>query len=168
MRIQNILIIGLTLFVWSCSDQNPKEAEISAIKQEINGKIDKIRVLNFGTFHMGFTTDLNQTEFDQNDKENKIAVQSVASKLAAFKPTVIIVEIEPQYNHQLQAEYASYKKNPDKFIKNPSEVELLAFELGRLSGTTRIYGIDHQMGYNYLIAKEIENEIDSSFPLILY
>ena len=168
MRIQNILIIGLTLFVWSCSDQNPKEAEISAIKQETNGNIDKIRVLNFGTFHMGFTTDLNQTEFDQNDKENKMAVQSVASKLAAFKPTVVIVEIEPQYNHQLQAEYASYKKNPDKFIKNPSEVELLAFELGRLSGTTRIYGIDHQMGYNYLIAKEIENEIDSSFVPSFY
>ena len=168
MRIQNILIIGLTLFVWSCSDQNQKEAEISAIKQETNGNIDKIRVLNFGTFHMGFTTDLNQTEFDQNDKENKMAVQSVASKLAAFKPTVVIVEIEPQYNHQLQAEYASYKKNPDKFIKNPSEVELLAFELGRLSGTTRIYGIDHQMGYNYLIAKEIENEIDSSFVPSFY
>ena len=30
-----------------------------------------IQVLNFGTFHMGETSDENKTEFDENDKKNQ-------------------------------------------------------------------------------------------------
>lgn len=170
MRINYFTIIGLALIVWSCNDQNSKVTEVSTKDsiEKVNESIEKIKVLNFGTFHMGFSTDLNQTEFDQNDKENKLAVHVIAKKLEAFKPTVIVVEREPKYNVQLQRNYSNYLKNPGKFIENPSEVELLAFELGRLSGTKQIYGIDHQMSYNYLIAKEIENEIDSFFIPVFY
>lgn len=46
-------------------------------------------------------------------------------------------------------------------FENPTEVELLAFELGRISGTKRIYGIDTMVRYNYLIDSEIENSLDS-------
>jgi len=165
MRIQNIIIIGLTLFVWSCKDQNPKETElkISAIVQETNGNIDKIKVLNFGTFHMGSTTDAHTTEFDQNEKENQLKLHEIVKKIALFKPTVIILETLPENNEKLQSQYKKYIKNPNMSFKNPTEVELLAFELGRLSKTERIYGIDHKMSYNYMIAKKIENSIDSSF-----
>jgi len=133
MPIKYILIILSILIVWPCKGQTSKRIETPSfinVKHTID-TIDKIKVLNFGTFHMGFSTDLNQTEFNQHNKENKIAVHAIAKKLAAFKPTVIIVEIEPKYNDQLKTEYNSYVKNPIKFFKNPSEVELLAFELGR-------------------------------------
>ena len=36
----------------------------------------------------------------------------------------------------------------------------MAFELGRISGTERIYGIDHKISYNYRVGTEIENTID--------
>ena len=163
MRIQNILIIGLTLLVWSCKDQNLKETETFAKEQEPKRNIDKIKVLNFGTFHMGLTTDANTTEFDQHDKDNQTKIHDIVKKIALFKPTVIIVEKTPIYNEELQAQYKEYIKNPNMFFEKPSEVELLAFELGRLSKAKRIYGIDHKMEYNYLIAKDIENSIDSSF-----
>ena len=167
MRIQNIIIIGLTLLVWSCKDQNLKEREIETLAEghELKSNIDKIKVLNFGTFHMGSTTDAHTTEFDQHEKENQIKIHDIVKKIALFKPTVIIVEKTPKYNEKLQAQYNKYIENPNMFFKNPSEVELLAFELGRLSKTKRIYGIDHKMNYNYLIAKDIENSIDSSFVL---
>ena len=170
MRIPNIIIIGLTLFVLSCKDQNPKESEIKklAITQKTSGNIDKIKVLNFGTFHMGFTTDAHTTEFDQHEKENQLKVHEIVKKIALFKPTVIVVERPPEYDEKLQAQYKQYIVNPNLFFDNPSEVELLAFELGRLCKTKRIYGIDHQMNYNYLIAKEIENSIDSSFTNNFY
>jgi hypothetical protein len=45
-------------------------------------------------------------------------------------------------------------------FENPSEIELLAYEVGRLSGATRIYGIDHKMGYNYNIANSISNKVN--------
>jgi len=123
----------------------------------------KIEVLNFGTFHMGFTTDAHKTEFDENDKENQKRVHQIAEKLKAFKPTVILVEYPPEYNEELKKQYESYLSNPTMMITNPSEVELLAFELGRLANTKRIYGIDHRMGYNYRIGTEIKNEIDAQW-----
>ena len=122
---------------------------------------DKIEVLNFGTFHMGFTTDATKTEFDEHDKENQKQVHAIAAKLKAFKPTIIIVETPPEYDEKLQKEYQAYLADPKMFFENPSEIELLAYELGRLSNAERIYGIDHRMGYNYRIGRQIVNEIDS-------
>ena len=34
---------------------------------------------------MGFTTDANTTEFDENNKENQVAVHQIAEKLASFR-----------------------------------------------------------------------------------
>ncbi len=134
------------------------EQTIQKSSVEVTGKIP---VLNFGTFHMGFTTDANTTEFDENNKENQVAVHQIAEKLASFDPTVIIVEVPPEYNELIQSEYEEYRKDSAMLFENPTEIELLAYEVGRLSGTERIYGIDHKMDYNYQIGNEIENRVDS-------
>lgn len=120
-----------------------------------------IQVLNFGTFHMGFTNDETKIEFDENDKSKQVQAKKIAKQLAEFGPTVVIVEKRPESNSKLQEIYKKYTQDPDIKFKNPSEVELIAFEVGRLSGAERIYGIDHKMGYNYKIGNEIENSIDS-------
>ncbi|WP_045967372.1 DUF5694 domain-containing protein [Flavobacterium sp. 316] len=121
---------------------------------------DAIPVLNFGTFHMGFTSDANSVDFDENDKKNQKEVHKIAKMIAEFKPTIIIVETTPDFNETLQKEYAEYLKNPKMKFKNPSEIELLAYEVGRLSSATRIYGIDHHMGYNYNIPNYIPNKVN--------
>lgn len=121
---------------------------------------DAIPMLNFGTFHMGFTSDANSVDFDENNQKNQEEVRKIAKMLAEFKPTVIIVEATPAFNEALQKEYAEYLKNPKMKFENPSEIELLAYEVGRLSGATRIYGIDHKMGYNYNIANSISNKVN--------
>jgi hypothetical protein len=138
-----------------------KEKQNSSTESIIDDDLKKISVLNLGTFHMGQTSDANKTEFDENDKKNQMAVKAIAQKLALFRPTVIIVETPPSFDKKLQAEYSEYVSNPKMKFKDPSEIELLAYELGRLSGTKRIYGIDHKMGYNYNIGSEMVNSIDS-------
>lgn len=122
---------------------------------------DKIQILNFGTFHMGETPDAHSVDFDENNKKNQEDVHAIAKKLALFKPTVIIVETPPSYNDKLQAEYNNYILNPKMKFKEPNEIELLAYELGRIAGVKKIYGIDSKMEYNYLIGDEIENTVDS-------
>lgn len=156
MKIIHILIsLLLSLYIQS---QNEAETIYDPGKN-----IDScIEVLNFGTFHMSYTTDANTTEFDENDIKNQQIVKSIAKELAEFKPTVIIVETVPKYNEGLQKEYKKYLKNPTMKFDTPSEIELLAYEVGRLSGTQRIYGIDHKMNYNYRIGNEIENTVDSN------
>ncbi len=122
----------------------------------------KIQVLNLGTFHMGYTPDANKTEFDENDAENKRRVHAIAEQLAAFDPTVIVVEVQPQYQEELEGYYAEYLADPDMYIEDPTEIELLAYEVGRLSGADRIYGIDHQMSYDYAIGEKLDNAVDSA------
>ena len=117
-----------------------------------------IKVLNFATFHMGYTNDANSTEFDENDAKNKAEVHKIAKLLAEFKPTVIIVETPPSYNPTLQKAYQDYLENPKMIIKDPNEIELLAFELGRLANTKKILGIDHKMGYNYGIGYQLASK----------
>ena len=146
----------LTSF-WSYSQTSTTNSPDSILE-----KGDKIPVLNFGTFHMGLTNDENKTEFDEHDRENQKKVHEIAEMLASFKPTVILVERIPESNDALQSEYKEYLRNPNMFFKQPSEIELLAYELGRICNTKRIYGIDHKMSYNYKIGSEIENHIDST------
>jgi len=156
------LSITIVLSLLGCNNSDRKESKISNPIIKVDS-VNKIPVLNFGTFHMGETTDATKTEFDENDKKNQDEVKAIAEMLALFKPTVIIVETPPTYDKKLQTEYNEYLLNPALKFKNPSEIELLAFQLGRLSGTKRIYGIDHKMGYNYNIGNEMINSIDSTW-----
>lgn len=120
-----------------------------------------IPVLNFGTFHMGFTSDETTTEFDENDSQNQKQAHEIAKKLAKFNPTVIIVETLPKVDKKIQNLYFKYVENPKMKFKNPNEIHLIAFELGRLSGAQKIYGIDHRLGYNYGIGEQMNNKLDS-------
>ena len=123
---------------------------------------EKVQVLNLGTFHMGYTPDAKSTEFDEHDRENVARIHEIAADIAAFRPTVIVVEVAPEYQDELEGYYADYLADPKMPIEDPTEIELLAYEVGRLSGTERIYGIDHKLNYNYRIAQEIDNAIDST------
>ncbi len=116
-----------------------------------------VKVLNMGTFHMGYTPDATTTEFDEHDQKNIDRVHQIAQSIAEFNPTVILVERVPEKNSEVQKNYKKYVQNPDMKFKNPSEVELLAFEIGRLAGTNRIYGIDYKEGYYYGIAEKIND-----------
>lgn len=115
-----------------------------------------IAVFNMGSFHMGFTSDANKTEFDEHNAENIRQVHAIAKAIAEFKPTVILVERPASYNTTLQNEYNAYLKNPKMTFEHPSEIQLLAYEVGRLSNTQRIYGVDYKEGYNYMIGRNIK------------
>lgn len=123
---------------------------------------DAIPVLNFGTFHMGYTPDATKVDFDKKDKKNQQEVHAIAKQLAAFKPTVIVVERVPERNAELLAAYQSYLKTPGMEFTNLSEIQLLAYEVGRLSGTTRIYGIDFHENYNYALFNTLRQKTDST------
>lgn len=114
-----------------------------------------------GTFHFGYTTDGHSTEFDERNKDNQSQAHEIAKKIAEFKPTVIVVEILPEYSANMQSVYLEYCENPDVEFEHPTELELLAYEVGRLSGVKKIYGIDHVIHYNYQIDQDIVNTLDS-------
>ncbi|MEL6717408.1 MAG: DUF5694 domain-containing protein [Bacteroidota bacterium] len=157
-------LFSIALLFISCN-ANTTQSTDKIDTTEVNNEeteSDKIQVLNLGTFHMGSTSDQHKTEFDENDDENKRAVHQIAEKIAAFKPTVIIVELTPKGNVSLQKEYEEYLLDPSMKFDFPSEIELLAYEVGRLTEAKRIYGIDHKMDYDYMINERIDNQIDTA------
>ncbi len=149
---KRLIIITVLLFGTQMKSQN---TDLS-LKFE-----DAIPVLNLGTFHMGYTPDANTTEFDEHNKKNVAEIHKIARTIAAFEPTVIIVETSPSQNEELQESYYAYLEDPQKKFENPSEIQLLAYEVGRLANSKRIYGIDFKEGYNYRVASQIENSKDS-------
>jgi hypothetical protein len=176
-KSQLIALIILTTFLSFAQKKSAKIKKEATMKIEKKDTIEtgKIPILNFGTFHMGMTSDANTVDFDEKNLSNQKAIHDIVKKIALFKPTVIIVETPPSYNEKLQAEYNQYLLNPKMKFKDPSEIELLAYELGRISGTKKIYGIDHKLDYNYMIGDEIVNSIDSIWykkyfqnPLLFY
>ena len=125
---------------------------------------DAVPVLNVATFHFGETSDATSTEFDEHDEKNQKEVKKLAKLLAEFKPTIIVVEDLPKNDSLRKIAYQNYLKNPSTKYKTPTEIELLSYEVGRLSGAKKIYGIDFKEEYNYNIANELKNAVDKITP----
>ncbi|WP_313361173.1 DUF5694 domain-containing protein [Empedobacter sp.] len=122
---------------------------------------DAIPVLNMGTFHMGYTPDASTTEFDEHNKENIRQIHEIAKQIAAFKPTIILVEQNPSRNKVLNKLFQDYLLNPKMKFEKPTEIELLAYEVGRLSGAKQIYGIDYQKDYYYPLSFALKDQQDT-------
>ena len=166
----SILILFLLIF-FGC---NPGNKSSETKKENVSGQNStKIKVLNFGTFHFGYTTDANKTEFDEHSVEAQKEIRKISEMLAAFKPTIICVENLPIFNDEINNAYQEFLKNPPKLNTNYGESSMIGFDVGRLSGVSKIYGIDNHMGYNYSVgdffesSTEYENTIDSKTYLQL-
>lgn len=149
--------VFLLLFVFttisSCAGEPPVPPSVDlpvATTSPSPADDGQIAVLNLGTFHMGYTSDANTVEYDEAAEENARQIALVCDQLARFKPTVICVEEVTSDQAELAAAYALYHENPEyESVYAESEIQLLAFEVGRLVGTEKIFAIDHKMAYNY-------------------
>ncbi len=121
---------------------------------------DAIPVLNVATWHFGETSDASTTDFDEHDKKNQLEVKRIAKLLAKFKPTIIVIEDLPKNDSIRNIDYLNYIETPTKKYEKPTEIELLAYEVGRMSGAKKIYGIDFKESYNYYVPKQIKNPVD--------
>lgn len=155
-RLFTVIIFAISFISFNNSEAQTQTSE----SPEIAVKSDKIKVLNFATFHMGTTSDANSVEFDEKDKKNQADAKRIAEMIAEFKPTIICVETPREDDDELNSEYKSYLENPEKSIPYYGEVGLVAFHVGRICGVEKLNGIDHEMSYNYKIAGEIDNKID--------
>lgn len=157
--MKKIITILIICILTSC---NQKTAESNSTNSTIISiESEKIKVLNFATFHMGSTTDANSVNFDEEDKKNQEDAKKIAKIISKFNPTVICVEMPPEDNSELNEKYQEYLTNPDSSPSYYGEISLIAFEVGRLNNINNLYGIDHKLEYNYNINNDLTNKIDS-------
>lgn len=125
----------------------------------------KIKVLNFGTAHLSMTTDANSAMIDLRDPKEAADLKKLVQSLAEFKPTVIFLEMEADNNEYIRETYENYKIDQSNRLNYSDEMNSIGLEVGRLSGTTRIYGIDSSLGFDYpsLVELANKNKADSLF-----
>lgn len=137
---------------------------ISIVLISFSSTAQKIKVLNFGTFHMAGTVDQYKTEYDQNSEKSKNETYAIAEMLSKFKPTVICVELAPSENEKLNIDYSKFIENKNHTVSYSGEIELIAYQIGKLAGVKKIYGIDDKAtaDYDYNIGNTLKNQVDSS------
>jgi len=161
-------IFTIIFLIGFISIGNLKSQSSENAKQKTSDKSGKIKVLNFGTFHMGETSDATSIKFDENDEKNQADAHAIAKLIAQFKPTIICVEVPEEKNEELNKEYKKYLQNSSKASTYFGEIGLVAFEVGRICDVARLEGIDYEMNYNYNIGGEIENAIDPTTVKTFY
>ena len=122
----------------------------------------KIKLLNVGSFHFGATSDANTTEFDEHAADSQAAVRQLSVLLARFKPTIICLEFVPEQDAKINADYQAFLTNPTVLETRFGELSMVGFDVARLSGLHRVYGIDHHLGYNYSLGDFIEQSPELS------
>ena len=155
--MKHFLIVILSILFFSC---NPlRDKEIKSIE------IEKISVLNFGSAHLTHTSDANTAVRDLNDFQIKKDINKIVNCLVAYKPTIICIEMQPNNNSFVNEVFQKYIVDQSNRLNYSEELNSIAFETGRLSGVKYIYGIDHQMGFDYpsLIDLANRNTSDSLF-----
>lgn len=128
-----------------------------------NAITDKVTVLNFATFHLSNTTDANSSTVDINNPSVKKDVNKIVQKLVEFNPTIICVEVPKNVSDVTNEIYQEYKLDQTKTTNWTEEINSIAFEVGRLSGVEKIYGIDYKLGFNYPKLMELAKESDSEY-----
>lgn len=149
MRFKTFLLLSLLFLI----------AHSSIAQNSINQ--DRITVLNYATFHLSNTTDANSSPVDINNPSVQKDVDKIVRKLVEFKPTIICVEVPP--GPGINDMYQKYKLDQSNTTNWSEEINSIAFEVGRLAGVENIYGIDHQLEFNYPKLMEMAGNSESAY-----
>jgi hypothetical protein len=157
------IVFFLTLFITACGVTPTTSSSMSEV-EAVSLAASKIKVLNVGSFHFGTTSDATKVDFDENDLSNQEQIKSISKLIARFKPTIICLEFLPEYEHEINQAYQAFLDNPSRLDSTYGELSMIGFDVARLSGVDKVYGIDNHMGYNYSLGDFIENspELENS------
>ncbi len=105
---------------------------------------EPVQVMLIGTFH--FSNPGNDVvkvrDFDVFSDESQAYLQAFAERLAAFKPTQILLEYNPDNETGINRRYTEYLAGNYKLEAN--EIYQLGFRTARLSGLTAVQSFDHR------------------------
>lgn len=150
------LFIILSTTLLSCNN-GANNKVIDKITEGDLIKSDKIQVLNFAFFHFGYTSDATSVDFDEHDAKQQKEVRKLTQLLERFKPTIICLEYVPEIDEKINQAYQDFLKHPNELNTQYGELSMVGFDIARMRGLDKVYGIDNHMGYNYSVGDFIEN-----------
>ncbi len=129
------------------------------------GQSKKTEVLTLGTFHFDFPNlDVKKiTTSDQIDvlKPNyQKEIEDIVRRIAAFKPTMIVIERVPVWQAKYDSLYNKYLQG--EYTLSRGEEEQIGFRLAKQFGLKTLYCVnDWGMGYEY-----VDSVLDSKDSIV--
>lgn len=114
------------------------------ISLAVTAQDESAEVLLFGVFHFA-NPGLDEVKVDQVDvttAENQAYLGSLAERICAFRPTLILLEFNPLREAEVQAELQAYLQG--QFELSANEIHQIGFRVARSCGVTRLYSYDEQ------------------------
>ncbi len=146
--MKSTVITILTLFFLSCSNTNQNKEEDSSHTKEGNpvhtsfDSIAKSKVMVVGTYHFR-----QEKHYDELSDENQEQIKKLVDRLATFKPTKVVIEIQPKFDSIYQDAYQKYLMD-HKFIDTlENEALQLGFRLAKMMAHKKIYLFDNKTEY---------------------
>jgi hypothetical protein len=126
---KKLLIVLIILFTSAAMAQTKKQIE----------------VLTLGTFHFNFPN-LDLIKTHDNDKidvlkpEYQYEIENIVKRIAKFKPTIIVIEREPNEQQKFDSLYNQYLLG--KYILSRNEEEQIGFRIAKMMKLKKIYCVD--------------------------
>lgn len=129
------------------------------------GQKQKTEVLNLGTFHFAFyNRDVKKIEkknqIDILDIKSQKEIENVVKRIALFRPTIIVIERNPELQSGTDSTYQSYLKGAHLLSRDESEQ--IGFRLAKRFGLKTLYCVN-DWGMNYEYIDSILDGKDSTF-----
>ncbi len=138
MNLHKCLLPTLLIFcfLWlGCATRTNKNNHLENQSYEI---------MLFSTFHFanpGKDKVFNHVK-DVMSEDSQIYLDELARRIAEFKPTLILLEFEPQSSDAVNLKYSEYREG--KHNLGPNEIEQLGFRIAKHSGLDKVHGFDHR------------------------
>jgi len=123
--------------------------------------VDKIPVLTLGSFHFNFPNldarkIAESDQIDVLDASYQKEIEGIVADLAKFKPTVIVIERQPNQQAKVDSLYSEYLIG--RYKLNRREDEQIGFRLARASAIKRLYCADEWGNFNENLSDIIEGK----------
>lgn len=125
----------------------------------------RVKIMTVGSFHFNFPN-LDVQKIDESDKidvleqKYQTEIESIVSKLARFKPTIIVIERTPREQTKMDSLLKNYIEG--RHTLHRSEDQQIGFRLAKRLNIHRLYCVDEWGNFNSAIAKIIDGSADSA------
>lgn len=102
------------------------------------------RVLMLGTFHFdnpGFDA-VKHDVIDVMKQPSQAYLEALAQRLAAFKPTVVLLEYNPDNENKMNERYRAYLA--DNFVLERNEIYQIGFRVAKIAGLKSVTSFDER------------------------
>lgn len=160
---QLILFLVIPCLVISCN-QHQKSIDFRGDQTTKDKDAQNlIQVLTLGTFHFNFPN-LDLKKIDDTDKIDVLShkyqeeLKLIVKKLERFRPTIIVIEREPEFQEKYDSLYQSYLEGQHQLTRD--EEQQIGFRLAKKLKLNRLYCAD-SWGADYEDVKQVLEGEDS-------